>query len=90
MPGDQALFFEGDAVQLCDNTGSESLTGTWDMRFPHQVSFIVTSYMSAFEFEPHNLGIVGCAYGGRNSEVKYRMPSIYCFEISVQSTCITM
>ena len=66
MPGDQALCFEGDAVRLCDNTGSESLTGTWDMCFPCQVSFIVTSYMSAFEFKPHNLGIVGCAYGGRN------------------------
>ena len=79
MLGDQALFFKGDAVQLCNNTGSEPLTGTWDMHFPCRVSFIVTSYMSAFEFKPCNLGIVGCAYGGRNSEVKYRMPSIYCF-----------
>ena len=47
MPGDQALFFEGDAVWLCDNTDSELLTGTWDIHFPHWVSYIVTLYMSA-------------------------------------------
>ena len=36
-PGDNALFFEGDALRNVDSNGCESLTGTCESRLPHWV-----------------------------------------------------